>query len=89
MNGFLLLDKPSGISSGQCVAIVKKILDQRKVGHCGTLDPLATGILPISIGEATKFSSYVSNQNKKYLVKILFGIETDTGDITVSGFTGG
>ena len=64
MNGFLLLDKPSGISSGQCVAIVKKILDQRKVGHCGTLDPLATGILPISIGEATKFSSYVSNQNK-------------------------
>jgi len=82
MNGFLLLDKPSGISSGQCVAIVKKILDQRKVGHCGTLDPLATGILPISIGEATKFSSYVSNQNKKYLVKILFGIETDTGDIT-------
>ena len=82
MNGFLLLDKPSGISSAECVSLIKKILNERKVGHCGTLDPLATGMLPICVGEATKFSSYVSDQSKGYLVKVLFGVETDTGDIT-------
>ena len=82
MNGFLLIDKPSGISSAQCVSRIKKILNEKKVGHCGTLDPLATGMLPICVGEATKFSSYVSNQSKGYLVKVLFGVETDTGDIT-------
>ena len=82
MNGFLLVDKPSGISSRDCLDLVRKILNEEKAGHCGTLDPLATGILPISIGEATKFSHYVSNQPKKYNVKILFGSETDTGDIT-------
>ena len=60
----------------------KKILNEKKVGHCGTLDPLATGMLPICVGEATKFSSYVSDQSKGYLVKVLFGVETDTGDIT-------
>jgi len=82
MNGFLLIDKPSGITSAECVSRIKKILNEKKVGHCGTLDPLATGMLPICVGEATKFSSYVSNQSKGYLVKVLFGVETDTGDIT-------
>ena len=82
MNGFLLIDKPSGITSAECVSLIKKILNERKVGHCGTLDPLATGMLPICVGEATKFSSYVSDQSKGYLVKVLFGVETDTGDIT-------
>jgi len=82
MNGFLLIDKPSGITSAECVSRIKKILNEKKVGHCGTLDPLATGLLPICVGEATKFSSYVSNQSKGYLVKVLFGVETDTGDIT-------
>ncbi len=81
MNGFILLDKPRGLSSANCVSIIKKILNEKKVGHCGTLDPLATGILPICLGEATKFSSYVSDQSKGYSVKILFGVETDTGDI--------
>ena len=82
MNGFLITDKPSGITSAECVSRIKKILNEKKVGHCGTLDPLATGMLPICVGEATKFSSYVSNQSKGYLVKVLFGVETDTGDIT-------
>jgi len=82
MDGFLLLDKPKGLSSGQCVSHIKKALNLKKVGHCGTLDPLATGILPICIGEATKFSSYVSNESKEYKVDILFGIRTDTGDVT-------
>ena len=76
MNGFLLIDKPSGISSAQCVYNIRKDLNEKKVGHCGTLDPLATGILPICIGEATKFSNYVSDQSKRYEVKILFGLET-------------
>jgi len=82
LNGFLLIDKPSGISSAECVYSIRKDLNEKKVGHCGTLDPLATGILPICIGEATKFSNYVSDQSKRYEVKILFGLETDTGDIT-------
>ena len=82
MNGFLLIDKPSGISSAECVYSIRKDLNEKKVGHWGTLDPLATGILPICIGEATKFSNYVSDQSKRYEVKILFGLETDTGDIT-------
>ena len=87
MNGFLLIDKPSGITSAECVSRIKKILNEKKVGHCGTLDPLATGMLPICVGEATKFSSYVSNQSKGYLVKVLFGVETDTGDITGKEFS--
>tara|TARA_B100001123_G_scaffold446434_1_gene600927 strand:- start:2690 stop:3577 length:888 start_codon:yes stop_codon:yes gene_type:complete len=82
MNGFLLIDKPSGISSAQCVYFLRKILKRIKIGHCGTLDPLATGVLPICIGEATKFSGFVSDQIKRYEVKILFGLETDSGDIT-------
>ncbi len=82
MDGFLLLDKPKGLSSSQCVSHIKKTLNLKKVGHCGTLDPLATGILPICIGEATKFSSYISNESKEYKVDILFGVRTDTGDIT-------
>ena len=82
MNGFLLIDKPKGKSSADCVYSLRKILNTRKIGHCGTLDPLATGVLPICIGEATKFSNYVSDQSKKYEVKVLFGVETDSGDVT-------
>ena len=59
MNGFLLIDKPKGITSSGCVYKLRKILDLRKIGHCGTLDPLATGVLPLCIGEATKFSNYI------------------------------
>ena len=74
-------DKPSGISSSSCVYRLRKILNKKKIGHCGTLDPLATGVLPICIGEATKFSNYVSDQKKEYTSTMKFGIETDTGDI--------
>ena len=81
MNGFLLIDKPSGISSSGCVYNLRKILKLKKIGHCGTLDPLATGVLPICIGEATKFSDYITEQQKEYLVTVKFGLETDTGDI--------
>ena len=82
MNGFLILDKPEGLTSAQCVYKLRSKLGIKKIGHCGTLDPLATGLLPICIGEATKFSNFASDQDKVYEVGIEFGIETDTGDIT-------
>ena len=81
MNGFLLIDKPSGRSSASCVYSLRKILKIKKIGHCGTLDPLATGVLPLCIGEATKFSNYISDQSKEYEVEILFGLQTSTGDL--------
>ena len=82
MDGFLILDKPAGITSAQCVYKLRSVLGIKKIGHCGTLDPLATGLLPISIGEGTKFSNYLTNKDKLYEVVIKFGLETDTGDIT-------
>ena len=82
MNGFLLLDKPSGISSSSCVYSLRKLLNEKKIGHCGTLDPLATGILPVCIGEGTKFSNFVLNHKKEYRVTLQFGVETDSGDIS-------
>ena len=82
MNGFLILDKPEGITSAKCVYELRTRLGIKKIGHCGTLDPLATGLLPICIGEATKFSNYASDLDKIYEVGIKFGIETDTGDVT-------
>ena len=81
MNGFLLIDKPKGVTSAHCVYQLRKFLGTKKIGHCGTLDPLATGLLPVCIGEATKFSSFMSDLDKTYEVDISFGFETDTGDI--------
>ena len=82
MDGFLILDKPEGITSAQCVYKLRSILGTKRIGHCGTLDPLATGLLPICVGEATKFSNYATNLDKVYEVGIKFGVETDTGDVT-------
>ena len=74
MNGFVIIDKPCGITSSACVYKLRKIITDKKIGHCGTLDPLASGLLPISIGEATKFSSYISDLSKEYKVEVLFGV---------------
>ena len=82
MNGFLILDKPEGLTSAQCVYKLRSKLGIKKIGHCGTLDPLATGLLPVCIGEATKFSNFATDLDKVYEVGIKFGLETDTGDIT-------
>ena len=82
MDGFLILDKPEGMTSAQCVYKLRSILGTKRIGHCGTLDPLATGLLPICVGEATKFSDYTTNLDKVYEVGIKFGVETHTGDIT-------
>lgn len=80
MNGVLVLDKPQGISSSDAVQQVKRLFAAQKVGHTGSLDPLATGVLPLCFGEATKFSQYLLSSNKKYWTRIKLGIATETGD---------
>ena len=82
MNGLLLINKPTGLTSHDVVSRVRRILKTKEVGHSGTLDPLATGLMVLLIGEATKLSSYVTEGDKSYEVGIQFGITTDTLDIT-------
>ena len=81
INGILLLDKPTNISSNKILQKIKKLFNASKAGHCGTLDPLATGLLPICFGQATKTATYLTNSSKTYRVTGQFGIKTDTGDI--------
>ncbi len=81
INGWLILNKPSGITSAKALGVVRSILNVKKLGHCGTLDPLASGVLPIALGEATKISSYILNKNKSYLFDVTWGVETSTGDL--------
>lgn len=80
IHGWINLDKPLGVTSTQAVGRVKRLFNAAKVGHGGTLDPLATGILPIALGEATKTVSYAMDGDKEYVFTIHFGIETETGD---------
>jgi tRNA pseudouridine55 synthase len=79
-HGVLLLDKPEGYSSTQALARAKRFLQARKAGHTGTLDPFATGLLPLVFGEATKFSRFLLDANKRYLATLRLGVETTTGD---------
>lgn len=81
INGWLILNKPGGISSARALGIVKSILKIKKAGHCGTLDPLASGVLPLALGEATKVSGHILNEKKSYLFDVKWGIETSTGDL--------
>jgi tRNA pseudouridine55 synthase len=80
VHGWLIIDKPSGITSTGVVNRVKRLLDAKKAGHGGTLDPLATGLLPIAFGEATKTVSYVMEGTKTYRFTLRWGIETDSDD---------
>lgn len=80
MNGWLIIDKPEGISSFSVVSLVRKLLKIKRVGHAGTLDPLASGILAIAIGEATKTVPYVINDDKEYEFIIRWGQQTTTDD---------
>ena len=82
ITGILNIDKPAGITSYDVVDVIKKLFIGSKVGHTGTLDPVATGVLPILIGDATKLSDNLTAENKAYRVKMLLGVETDTYDIT-------
>lgn len=79
MNGILLIDKPKEYTSHDVVAIVKKI-SKEKVGHTGTLDPNATGVLPLLVGKATQISKYLMNHDKTYIATLKLGIKTDTAD---------
>jgi tRNA pseudouridine55 synthase len=80
VHGWLVLDKPVGTTSTTAVAILKRLTRAKKVGHAGTLDPLASGLLPIAFGEATKTVSYVMDGRKVYRFKVRWGFETDTDD---------
>lgn len=81
VDGFINLNKPSGMTSHDAVNRVRKIFSISKVGHAGTLDPQASGVLPIAVGRATKFIEYLADCNKSYRAEILFGVTTDSGDL--------
>jgi tRNA pseudouridine55 synthase len=80
MNGILVVDKPAGCTSHDVVQRVRKALRQRSVGHAGTLDPLATGVLVVAVGEGTKLVSHLQSDDKRYQVTIALGAETDSHD---------
>ncbi len=84
MQGFLLLNKPANMTSFGAVARIKRLSGEKRVGHTGTLDPMATGVLPIFLGRATALSSYLIEADKEYTAKIKLGVVTDTCDITGS-----
>ena len=81
INGWIFLDKPIGISSNSVLQKVRKIFNYCKAGYVGTLDPLASGFLPIALGDATKTISYLENKNKEYVFEVEWGIKTNTGDM--------
>lgn len=80
MDGILLLDKPDGLTSNDALQRVKRLYGAAKAGHTGSLDPIATGVLPICFGEATKFSQFLLNSDKRYLTEIRLGVRTDSSD---------
>ena len=81
MDGFINLNKQKNFTSHDAVNLVRKIFQTKKVGHGGTLDPAAEGVLPVAVGRATKFIEYISDCDKTYRAEIFFGIETDSGDL--------
>jgi len=82
VDGILLLDKPAGPSSNHVLQWVKRLFRAEKAGHTGTLDPFASGLLPVMFGEATKFSSFLLDASKEYVARLVLGLSTSTGDIT-------
>lgn len=82
MLGIVLLNKPQGITSFGAVARIKKLTGEKRIGHTGTLDPMATGVLPILIGRATVLSQYLTDANKSYTATVKLGVTTDSCDIT-------
>src|SRR5690606_12911070 len=80
LHGVLVVDKPAGLTSHDVVARVRRRLGRRRVGHAGTLDPMATGVLVVMVGEATKLGPYLSGEDKAYLATVSLGQATDTLD---------
>jgi tRNA pseudouridine55 synthase len=81
MDGVIVINKPKGFTSFDVVAVIRKLYNTKKVGHCGTLDPMATGVLPILLGRGAKAQSILPDSDKAYIADIKFGILTDTLDI--------
>jgi tRNA pseudouridine55 synthase len=79
-SGFLIIDKPTGVTSFSMVSMVRRLTGVRRVGHAGTLDPLATGVLPVAVGQATRLIEYLDDQSKVYVARVRFGVETDSYD---------
>jgi len=82
MNGILIIDKPAGWTSHDVIAKLRGALKQKRIGHGGTLDPMATGVLPVFIGRATRAAEFCENAEKEYIAELRLGIITDTQDIT-------
>src|SRR3954447_14789702 len=82
MDGILIIDKPAGITSHDVVSRVRRILKTKRVGHTGTLDPFATGVMVILVGQATRLAQFLDKDVKEYEAVVQFGFETDTGDRT-------
>ena len=82
MDGILIIDKPAGITSHDVVSRVRRILKTKRVGHTGTLDPFATGVMVVVVGKATRLAQFLDKDNKEYEAVVRFGFETDTGDCT-------
>jgi tRNA pseudouridine55 synthase len=80
MSGFLIVDKPTGVTSFSMVSLVRRLTGVRRVGHAGTLDPLASGVLPVAVGQATRLVEYLDDAAKTYEARIRFGVSTDTYD---------
>ena len=80
--GIMIVDKPVGVTSQVVIGRLRKVTGIRRIGHCGTLDPLASGVLPVMIGNATKACEYLMDHDKVYVASIRLGVETDTQDIT-------
>jgi len=92
MDGILIVDKPAGMTSHDVVAQVRKLARQRKIGHAGTLDPLATGVLVLGLGKATRLLEYLAGQEKRYHAAVMLGQTTTTYDAegeVVETYTGG
>ena len=82
MNGILLIDKPSGWTSNDVVQKLRGALHERRIGHAGTLDPMATGLLTVFVGRATRAVEFAEGDEKTYIAGLRLGITTDTQDIT-------
>ena len=82
MNGIVIIDKPQGWTSQDVTARLRRVFNTRRIGHGGTLDPMATGVLPVLIGRAVKASENITAENKRYTAHLKLGITTDTEDTT-------
>jgi tRNA pseudouridine55 synthase len=82
MDGVIVIDKPEGLTSHDVVAAARRLLGEKRIGHTGTLDPLATGVLPLACGRATRLVRFLSAADKDYDATVLFGVTTDTLDVT-------